>query len=83
MCGAEVPPSARACSECGADDTAGWDEDQARYDGLDLPEDEFDYDKYLYKEFGNAGKLTKKRRPWLGIISLTLVLIALIFVLLK
>ncbi|MBK9990817.1 MAG: zinc ribbon domain-containing protein [Verrucomicrobia bacterium] len=38
-CGAAIPPSARACPECGADERTGWAE-QDIYDGLDLPEDD-------------------------------------------
>lgn len=38
-CGASIPPRARACPECGADERTGWSE-QDSYDGLDLPEDE-------------------------------------------
>lgn len=38
-CGAAIPPRARACPECGADERTGWAE-QDIYDGLDLPEDE-------------------------------------------
>ena len=83
MCGTEVPPSARACPECGADDTTGWNEDRAVYDGLDLPDDEFDYDEYLKKEFGDADKPAKKRWPWPWIIGFILVLIVLILVNLK
>lgn len=37
-CGATIPPNARACPECGADERTGWSE-QSIYDGLDLPED--------------------------------------------
>ena len=83
VCGAKVPPLVRACPECGADDTTGWNTDGAVYDGLDLPDDEFDYAEYLSKEFGDAGNPAKKRLPWLCIIGLTLVLIALILVNLK
>jgi hypothetical protein len=36
-CGAEVPPRARACPECGADEKTGWNEEATEYDGLDLP----------------------------------------------
>ena len=42
VCGADVPPRARACPACGADERTGWDEDGTRYDGLDLPEEAFD-----------------------------------------
>ena len=75
VCGAEVPPSARACPECGADDTTGWNEDRAVYDGLDLPDDEFNYDEYVEKEFGDAGKpdgKPKKLLIWLGLIGIVL-----------
>ena len=37
ICGAAIPPKARACPECGADEQTGWRE-QSMYDGLDLPE---------------------------------------------
>lgn len=42
VCGAAVPPGARACPECGADERAGWSEEATRYDGLDLPEAAFE-----------------------------------------
>ena len=78
VCGAEVPPAVRACPECGADDTTGWNEDRAVYDGLDLPDDEFDYAEYLNKEFGTAeehGGKTNKLWPWLVLIGLALVVL--------
>jgi len=50
-CGAEVPPQARACPQCGSDEQTGWSE-QANVDGLDLPNQEFDYDDYVKREFG-------------------------------
>jgi len=86
VCGTEVPPSARACPECGADDTTGWNEDRAVYDGLDLPDDEFDYNEYLKKEFGNAektGRKTNKLWIWLILIGIALVALTLILVSLK
>ena len=81
VCGAEVPTAVRACPECGADDTTGWNEDRAVYDGLDLPDDEFDYDEYLHKEFGDAEKLGKKpnkRLICLGLIGLALAVLVFI-----
>ncbi|MFA5264251.1 MAG: zinc ribbon domain-containing protein [Opitutaceae bacterium] len=45
VCGAEVPRGARACPECGADERSGWNEEETRYDGVDLPgEDEGGFD---------------------------------------
>jgi hypothetical protein len=41
VCGEAVPRGAGACPECGADERAGWDEEAARHDGLDLPDEAF------------------------------------------
>ena len=38
QCGADIPPHAHACPECGADERTGWRETSI-YDGLDLPDD--------------------------------------------
>ena len=38
QCGAEIPPGARACPSCGADERTGW-RGVSVYDGLDLPGD--------------------------------------------
>lgn len=43
QCGAAIPPNARACPECGADERTGWRESSI-YDGLDLPEEAFEGD---------------------------------------
>jgi hypothetical protein len=40
-----VPRGAKACPHCGADERAGWNEDAARYDGLDLPDAAFAEDQ--------------------------------------
>ena len=40
VCGASVPPRARACPECGADERSGWNEEETQLDGLDLPDPE-------------------------------------------
>jgi hypothetical protein len=37
-----VPPKARSCPHCGADERSGWNEEDARYDGLDLPDSAFE-----------------------------------------
>ena len=49
-CGADVPRSAKACPECGSDETTGWSMG-ATYDGLDLPDENFDYDEFVKREF--------------------------------
>lgn len=50
QCGAEVPPEAKACPGCGSDETTGWS-DQASYDSLDLPDENFSYDDFVKQEF--------------------------------
>ena len=57
-CGAEVPRRARACPECGSDDQTGWSE-EARVGGLDLPDDQFDYDDFVKQEFGGKKPLPR------------------------
>ena len=61
-CGAEVPPNAKACPECGSDEQTGWSE-EAHYDGLDLPDDKFDYDDFVKKEF-SRGKPMPRDVHW-------------------
>jgi hypothetical protein len=52
-CGAEIPRNARACPECGSCENTGWSESAAA-SGLDLPEENFDYDDYVKREFGRT-----------------------------
>ncbi|MDX2226759.1 MAG: zinc ribbon domain-containing protein [Verrucomicrobiae bacterium] len=81
VCGADVPPRARACPECGADEKSGWNEEDTRYDGLDLPDPDFNYDEFVKEEFGGA-KRPKGISPlwwWVGIALLVLIIGYLVF----
>lgn len=43
-----------SCAGCGASRDSGWNE-EARVSGLDLPDDEeFDYDDFVAREFGQG-----------------------------
>ena len=53
-----MPPKARACPECGADEQTGWSE-TARTDGLGLPDENFDYDDYVKREFGDKSAVPR------------------------
>ena len=53
-CGADVPQKAKACPACGACDNTGWAE-EAGYESTHLEEDEFDYDDFVAREFGEGG----------------------------
>jgi hypothetical protein len=79
-CDAEVPANAKACPECGACEKSGWSGDGA-YDGLELPDEPFDYDEFARKEFGSGAQSTGAQRWWrwvalLVLIALTWMLIA-------
>jgi RNA polymerase subunit RPABC4/transcription elongation factor Spt4 len=50
-CGAIVPSGAKCCPECGADENSGWSE-SACADRLGIPDDNFDYNKFVKEEFG-------------------------------
>ena len=77
-CGADVPPNAKACPECGSCEETGWSE-AATTGGLDLPDEEFEYDDFVKKEFGD--KTAKPRGIlwiwWLVGIALLAILLGL------
>lgn len=55
VCGEELPPTAKACPECGANHELGWsDEDQGST--ADLPDDNFDYEAFVKREFGTGAR---------------------------
>ena len=74
QCGAEVPRNAKSCPECGSDEETGWS-DQASYDGLDLPDENFDYDEFAEREFG-AEKPIPRGIHWFWWLIALLLLIA-------
>jgi hypothetical protein len=52
-CGTRVPTQAKACPECGADESTGWSE-AARGDEVDRPDENFDYEEFAKREFGDG-----------------------------
>jgi hypothetical protein len=77
VCGTEVIRGAKACPECGADEKSGW-KGNGGADGLDLPEDEFDYDSFVAEEFG-AGKSRRSLHPLWVVTGVVLGVILLFF----
>ncbi len=77
-CGENVPVKAKACPHCGACDKTGWKDDDA--DGLDLPDADFDYDKFVAEEFGTPQKVKGPALIWkvtaAVLLIVTVVLIA-------
>ena len=54
-CGANVPRNSRCCPECGADENSGWS-DSAYADRLGIPDENFDYDRFVKEVFGREPK---------------------------
>ena len=77
-CGAEVPPKAKACPECGSDEETGWSE-AAQSSGADLPDEEFDYDDFVKREFVNKRPVPRGIHWFWWVVA---VLVLAVFVLL-
>ena len=76
VCDTGVPRRALACPECGADHLSGWSGDADTTGGLDLPDDDFDYEEFTRREFGDDGGLKPDGIPWLWWAAALLVLAA-------
>jgi hypothetical protein len=81
-CGAEVPPNARACPECGADEETGWSE-EAHTGGLDLPDENFDYEDFVKREFSGGKNPVPRGIRWFWWLVAVLLLAAFAWMLLR
>ena len=75
-CGADVPPNAKSCPECGSDEETGWSE-EARASGLDLPDEKFDYDDFVKREFEGGPKPRGLHTVW-WIVAISLAALLLL-----
>ena len=64
VCGEDLLRDALACPQCGADHNSGWREDADRYDGLDLPEHDFNNDEFIKQGFGSQAKPAGLKTIW-------------------
>lgn len=78
VCEEDVPPKALSCLECGADHNSGWKLAADSYDGIDIPDEEFNYDEFVKNEFSSPLKPPGIKPVWW--ITAILILIALIAV---
>jgi hypothetical protein len=76
VCGEDVPAKAKACPHCGACERSGWNEEARAGDGLDLPGEHFDYEKFAREEFGSPATLRGKQLVWKVIAVVIMVLMA-------
>ena len=77
-CGEWVPRGAAACDDCGACAKSGWSGD-THEDGLDLPDDEFDYDEFVAREFGGKPMRNphiKKLWVWVALILFVILVLS-------
>lgn len=74
-CGAEVPSGAKACPECGADEETGWSE-TARYEELGIPDESFNYEEFVQREF--EGKKPKRKLQIVWVIAAILLIVSLL-----
>jgi len=75
-CGTEGPEGAAACPEGGSDEGTGGSA-PARFDALDLPDQEFDYDDFVAREF-SADQRLSGRRGWVWWVAIGLMIVGLI-----
>ncbi len=75
VCGVSLYANSKSCPGCGACERSGWSQDAA-YDGLDLPDNDFDYDRFLTNEFGAKPKKTFADHLWWIITLLILAAMA-------
>ena len=72
ICGAEVPRNAKACPGCGSDEVTGWSEPAAAGD-LGLPDEEFDYERFVEEEFGKTGVRAHGLRWFWWVVALGII----------
>jgi len=79
VCGEDVPRASLACPECGADHHSGWREDAETYDAAALPDEDFNYDQFVRREFGAGPKPTAIKPVWWVTAILVLVVLVAIY----
>lgn len=77
-CGASVPRDAKACPECGSDETTGWSDDAAM-GGLGLPDEEFDYENFVKREFEKSTPVPRGISPFWWVVAALMALLMLVW----
>jgi hypothetical protein len=74
-----VPRGQVACDDCGACARSGWKKDSHHHDGLDLPDEDFDYDEFIRSEFGagSSGKRASREIFWRWVAAIVLAVMLL------
>lgn len=78
VCGEWVPRGAAACDSCGSCARSGWKSGAGATDGLDLPDDDFDYDRFVAEEFGQGAPPAADRQNfWRWVAAVLLIVLVL------
>lgn len=75
QCGTDLPPNANVCPECGSDEQTGWSE-AAQQDGLGIPDESFDYQDFVKREFKDKSQVSGRSLFWWVVAVLLLVALA-------
>ncbi len=78
VCGEDVPRRAVACPECGADHHSGWREEAESYE-VALPDENFDYEEFVEKEFGSSPKPAAIKMVWWITAIIVIIVFAAIY----
>ena len=72
LCGTDVREGAKVCRACGATDDCGWNEDDAD----SSPDDDFDYDDFVAREFPNVEQPSQAAAAplWVRLVILAIVI---------
>ena len=76
LCGSDVKRGALSCPDCGACDETGWKDTEETM--IDLPDDDFDYDAYIAREFKGSPRRTTKEKI-VALVALSLVVMWVLF----
>ena len=81
VCNEAVPSGALACPECGADHNSGWREDADAYDGLNLPDEDFNYDDFAKREFRSRVMPSGVKMVWwiAGIVLIAVLILMYLY----
>jgi uncharacterized membrane protein YvbJ len=78
-CGEDVPRNAWACPACGADEKSGWKPDAHIRDGLDLPDQEFNYEDFVAEEFGSERSRSGKSILLAAVAAIMLIVFLILY----
>lgn len=81
FCGEEINKNAKSCKYCGSDEETGWSD--SGYEDSVGPDEGFDYDEMIKREFGEERSFKKSKKAIYLKIASVILLIAFIFFIIR